>query len=237
MTVVSLFLTATKLVGAFVTLTVAANAFSFSRFRNKNLRPFRSPIDESSDTLAVFDITGNDSQIPFSAMSFNCTTETVLRFIWLIAIKFRYLNCLYACCCLEDKVYCFYFILLICLFAFAEGENGFFFGLATAPAHVEDRLDDAWIQFAEQESGGAESKQEADALMGAAGDGGSHQAVSSPQHASSSSRVKKGKKPLKVAMEAMIRGFEKYMEVEGQEGGEEEEQHPKVTAWHNVPHP
>ncbi|CAK8563837.1 unnamed protein product [Lathyrus sativus] len=168
MTVVSLFLTATKLAGALVTLSLAANVFSFSRFRNKNLRSFGSPIDESSDTLADFNIT--------------------------------------------------------------EGENEFFFGLATAPAHVEDRLDDAWIQFAEQESiAGAEQK--VDALMGSAtADGGSQQAVSSPQ------RARKGnKKSLKVAMEAMIRGFEKYMEVDGNEG--EEERIPNVTAWHNVPHP
>lgn len=27
---------------------------------------------------------------------------------------------------------------------------GFFFGLATAPAHVEDQLDDAWLEFAEE---------------------------------------------------------------------------------------
>jgi hypothetical protein len=61
MTLVSLFLATTKLAGALVTLTVAANAFSFSRFRNKNLCRFRSPIDESSDTLADFNnnITGN----------------------------------------------------------------------------------------------------------------------------------------------------------------------------------
>ncbi|KAK7363440.1 hypothetical protein VNO77_05583 [Canavalia gladiata] len=169
MTLVGLFLTATKLAGALVTFTVAANAFSFSRFRKKNLRPFRSPIDESSPTLALFNVT--------------------------------------------------------------EEENGFFFGLATAPAHVEDRLDDAWIQFAEQKSGDggeSEGKQRVDAVLGsAAGDGGSHQAASA-------SSPRKGKKPLKVAMEAMIRGFEKYMEVEGQK---EEEQRPNVTAWHNVPHP
>jgi hypothetical protein len=36
-------------------------------------------------------------------------------------------------------------------------------------------------------------------------------------------------------MEAMIRGFEKYMEVDEHEG--EEESIPNVTAWHNVPHP
>lgn len=28
--------------------------------------------------------------------------------------------------------------------------EGFFFGLATAPAHVEDELDDAWLEFAEE---------------------------------------------------------------------------------------
>lgn len=114
-------------------------------------------------------------------------------------------------------------------FFVAEGENEFFFGLATAPAHVEDRLDDAWIQFAEQESvAGAEQK--VDALMGSAtADGGSQQAVSTSQLAS------KGKKSLKVAMEAMIRGFEKYMEVDENEA--EEEHIPNVAAWHNVPHP
>lgn len=29
-------------------------------------------------------------------------------------------------------------------------EGGFFFGLATAPAHVEDELDDAWLEFAKE---------------------------------------------------------------------------------------
>ncbi|KAL2338918.1 hypothetical protein Fmac_013364 [Flemingia macrophylla] len=168
MTLLGLFLTATKIAGALVTLTVAVNAFSYSRFRRKNLRKFRSPIDESSDTLALFNV--------------------------------------------------------------AEGEDGFFFGLATAPAHVEDRLDDAWIQFAEEKSGegggDSEGKQKADAVIGSASaDGGSQRAVTSPR----------GRKPLKLAMEAMIRGFEKYMEVEGQE--REEDQRPNVTAWHNVPHP
>ena len=123
----------------------------------------------------------------------------------------------------------------------AEEENGFFFGLATAPAHVEDRLNDAWIQFAEEEKlhvDSQEVKQHADALMGAAtGDGGSHQATSSRQH--DNSTVKKRKKPLKVAMEAMIRGFEKFSEEDEEEAPAvvpKEEQH-NVTAWHNVPHP
>lgn len=102
--------------------------------------------------------------------------------------------------------------------------------MATAPAHVEDRLDDAWIQFAEKKRGGgggdSEGKQRVDAVIGSAsGDGGSQQAITSPR----------SRKPLKVAMEAMIRGIEKYMEVEVQEG--EEEARPNVTAWHNVPRP
>ncbi|KAL2642376.1 hypothetical protein R1flu_009963 [Riccia fluitans] len=32
-------------------------------------------------------------------------------------------------------------------------EGGFFFALATAPAHVEDKLKDAWLEFAEQSDG------------------------------------------------------------------------------------
>ena len=66
-------------------------------------------------------------------------------------------------------------------------------------------------------------------------DGGSHQAASSRQH--DDSTVKKRKKPLKVAMEAMIRGFEKYPEEEALAAVPKEEQQHNVTAWHNVPHP
>lgn len=32
----------------------------------------------------------------------------------------------------------------------AVDDGGFFFGLATAPAHVEDKLDDAWLRFAKE---------------------------------------------------------------------------------------
>lgn len=98
--------------------------------------------------------------------------------------------------------------------------------MATAPAHVEDRLDDAWIRFAEEKSDDSNGRQTVDAVMASAsGDGGSQRAATSPR----------GRKPLKVAMEAMIRGFEKYLEVEGKEG--EVEPRPNVTAWHNVPRP
>lgn len=175
MAIIELVLGATKLAGVLASLMVAANAFSFSRYRKKNLRSFDSPIDESADTLAAFNL--NPS----------------------------------------------------------EGETEFFFGLATAPAHVEDRLNDAWLQFAEEKpcdtSESSQQLQPADALLAsAAGDGGSQQAPSAEPKI-----VLKRKKSRKIAMEALIRGFGNYIE--------EEEEIPvndhghNVAAWHNVPHP
>nr|GMD73980.1 beta-glucosidase-like SFR2, chloroplastic [Ipomoea batatas] len=177
MVLVGLFISATKLAGVLVTLSVAANAFSYNRYRKKNLKPFCSPIDESSDALAVFDVNP------------------------------------------------------------AEGEKGFFFGLATAPAHVEDRLNDAWLQFAEEtpceQSKSNNESQIADALLASAtGDGGTQQASVLPRAAS---QTIKRRKSLKIAMEAKIRGFEKYIEVE--ESVPAEACHHTVAAWHNVPHP
>ncbi|KAK8592843.1 hypothetical protein V6N13_043529 [Hibiscus sabdariffa] len=59
-----------------------------------------------------------------------------------------------------------------------EEENGFFFGLATVPAHVEDKLNDAWVQFAEEnpchKSETSDDPMEADAVIGVTADGGSH---------------------------------------------------------------
>ncbi|XP_019181038.1 PREDICTED: beta-glucosidase-like SFR2, chloroplastic [Ipomoea nil] len=177
MVLVGLFISATKLAGVLVTLSVAANAFSYNHYRKKNLKPFCSPIDESFDTLAVFDVNP------------------------------------------------------------AEGEKGFFFGLATAPAHVEDRLNDAWLQFAEEtpceQSKSNNESQLADALLASAtGDGGTQQASVLPRTAS---QTIKRRKSLKIAMEAKIRGFEKYIEVE--ESVPAEACHHTVAAWHNVPHP
>ncbi|KAJ8623453.1 hypothetical protein MRB53_031982 [Persea americana] len=174
---VALFVAATKLAGILVTVTVAFNAFSYSRFRRKNLRPFKSPIDESSDILAVFNV--------------NPTKE----------------------------------------------EEGFFFGLATAPAHVEDTLDDAWVQFAQEspcdDSEQKHSPQKADALMGSAtGDGGSQQA---PVPTKEPGKMKR-RKSVKIAMEAMIRGFEKYMNEEEEPTTVAECSH-NIAAWHTVPHP
>ncbi|KAL5541474.1 hypothetical protein UlMin_009184 [Ulmus minor] len=179
MALIPLFVAATKLAGIFVTVTIAANAFSFSRYRKKNLRPFQSPIDESSDTLADFNLN--------------------------------------------------------------EGENEFFFGLATAPAHVEDRLNDSWLEFAEENPCDKTEAQKdpelVDALLGSAsGDGGAQPASSSSDDKVDKSLKKR--KPLKLALEAMIRGYEKYKEEEGEEESvPKEECNHKVAAWHNVPHP
>jgi hypothetical protein len=76
MSFVALFVTATKLAGLLVTVTVAANAFSFSRFKKKNLRRFRSPIDESADTLADFNVNGNIAS-SLSSKSFKNLTLVV----------------------------------------------------------------------------------------------------------------------------------------------------------------
>lgn len=166
---ISLLVTATKLAGVLVTVTVAANAVSFSRYRKRNLAPFESPIDETSDTLAIFNVNCSDS---------------------------------------DDE------------------EESFFFGLATAPAHVEDGLNDAWLQFAQAEVVNKQEMKTADAVMGSAtGDGGSQQAPSSL----------KRKKSHKIAMEAKLRGLVKYIEDE-ESTTSEEEQH-NVAAWHNVPNP
>ncbi|ONI27935.1 hypothetical protein PRUPE_1G112100 [Prunus persica] len=182
MAVVALFVSATKLAGLLVTVTVAANAFSFSRFWKKNLRPFQSPIDESDETLADFNL--------------------------------------------------------------GEWEDEFFFGLATAPAHVEDRLNDAWLQFAEEDPDDkSESQgelQTTDAITGSAsGDGGSQPVSLSGKATKTDTK----RKPLKIAMEAMIRGYEKYIEGDGGEEEEvekpvpDEDCHHNVAAWHNVLHP
>ncbi|XP_068658558.1 beta-glucosidase-like SFR2, chloroplastic [Aristolochia californica] len=184
MSVVALFVSATKLAGVLFTLTVTANAFSYSRYRKKNLHPFRSPIDESSDVLADFSVDPTK-----------------------------------------------------------EDEDQFFFGLATAPAHVEDKLNDAWLQFAEESPCAdlepMQASQHADTIIGSAsGGGGSHQAK---MFGGEPTRTKKKRKSLKVAMEATIRGIIKYSDEEVSE----DEETPAVTpdcnhniaAWHNVPRP
>ncbi|CAD6255706.1 unnamed protein product [Miscanthus lutarioriparius] len=120
-----------------------------------------------------------------------------------------------------------------------QGEDGnFFFGLATALAHVEDRLEDAWLQFAVEHS--CDDKEAmcdhktADAVMAsAAGDGGAQLASRSRGDEKAGDGEKR--KPLKVAMEAMLRGFEMF--VEGGESGSGDNCSHNVAAWHNVPCP
>ncbi|WCJ23239.1 Beta-glucosidase-like SFR2 chloroplastic [Euphorbia peplus] len=174
-----LFISAAKLAGVLASLTVAANVFSFERFRRNKLRRFHSPINESSDILASFNVN-------------------------------------------------------------ADGEEDeFFFGLATAPAHVEDKLNDAWLQFAEESPCDNPHSQQrvepADALISSAsGDGGSQQGSLAGKEAQQ--KIKKKKKNLKIAVEAMIRGFEKYIEEE-EVSPSSEECHHNVASWHNVPHP
>lgn len=102
---------------------------------------------------------------------------------------------------------------------------------------MEDRLNDAWLQFAEEtpceQSKSSNESQLADALLASAtGDGGTQQAPVLPKAAS---QTIKRRKSLKIAMEAKIRGFEKYIEVE--ESVPAEACHHTVAAWHNVPHP
>ncbi|KAD4385137.1 hypothetical protein E3N88_25305 [Mikania micrantha] len=163
----ALIATATKLAGMLVTITVAANAVSFSRYRKRNLAPFDSPIDETSDTLAVFNVNRSDS---------------------------------------DD-----------------EEEEDFFFGLATAPAHVEDRLNDAWLQFAQDDikQDSTEENETTGSIMGSA--------------AGAAPAPLKKKKSLRVAMEAKIRGLVKYIEDDASTPSEEEPHN--VAAWHNVPNP
>ena len=56
MAIAALFVSATKLAGILVTVSVAANVFSFDRYRKKNLNKIISPIDETADILAVFNV-------------------------------------------------------------------------------------------------------------------------------------------------------------------------------------
>lgn len=100
---------------------------------------------------------------------------------------------------------------------------------------MEDRLNDAWLQFAKEESDGT-SAQPADAVMGAAtADGGSQLASVSSKESDGEMKIKK---PIKIAMEALIRGFEKYIEEEDDDKEEVSSTGDhKVSAWHNVPYP
>ncbi|KAH0927768.1 hypothetical protein HID58_020024 [Brassica napus] len=137
-----------KIAGLLGTITVGANAVSYSRFRRRNLRNFRSPIDESKEVLADF------------------TSQE-------------------------------------------HNEGKFFFGLATAPAHAEDDLDDAWIRFAKETPCSAEDEEDKKA---------------------------KRKKKVKLAVGAITKGLAKN--TQGKEDNTVADSTPtkNVAAWHNTPH-
>ncbi|GJU42917.1 beta-glucosidase-like SFR2, chloroplastic isoform X2 [Tanacetum coccineum] len=190
---IPLFVTATKLAGVLVTISFAANAVSFSRYRKRNLAPFESPIDETNDTLAVFNVNpDSDDDDGFEVTGGNYNLSHFEK----------------------------------------EEEESFFFGLATAPAHVEDRLDDAWLQFAQNET---DSKQDStmetettSAILGSAtAEGGSQL---------SPARLKK-KTSLRIAMEAKIRGIVKYIEDDDSSSSSSEEETAIMIAHAQVQNP
>ncbi|CAK9212870.1 unnamed protein product [Sphagnum jensenii] len=106
-------------------------------------------------------------------------------------------------------------------------EGGFFFALATAPAHVEDKLNDAWLQFAKDtEPPDNPAGDPPDSpVKGPKNVGFQSTSVEDPRVLSVQG---KATKLLKVSMEAMIRGYEKMTEPE--------EKH-NVAAWQNAIHP
>lgn len=106
-----------------------------------------------------------------------------------------------------------------------EDDGGFFFGLATAPAHVEDNLHDAWLEFAENDSSDSNPQPNHPTPKIRRSKGG----VEEPKL--QFIVPKKWKKTLKIPIEAMIRGFERYSEKE------EEEKCHNVAAWQNTYHP
>lgn len=106
-----------------------------------------------------------------------------------------------------------------------EDDGGFFFGLATAPAHVEDDLHDAWLEFAENDTADSNPRPSDQPPKITRSKGG----IQEPKL--QYTVTKKGKKYVKMAMEAMSRGFQRFSEKE-----EEDECH-NVAAWKNADHP
>ncbi|KAJ1696013.1 hypothetical protein LUZ63_012711 [Rhynchospora breviuscula] len=117
-------------------------------------------------------------------------------------------------------------------FHHAQFSSSFFFGLATAPAHAEDRLDDAWLHFASQQQP-PDGPSSSSSSSSSSSDDDASAKPPAPHPADASPGP--GVRPLKVAMEAMIRGFENLVQ-------EAPTDHPagsnhNVAAWHNVPRP
>lgn len=112
--------------------------------------------------------------------------------------------------------------------------------MATAPAHVEDKLNDAWLEFAVEKPCGAsdhtEDEKPADASAGSTGGDVGIQQAPIPLDEPGNIGVKI-KKPVKLAMEALIRGFEKYTNDGDDEEDSEVTCDHNIAAWHNVCRP
>ena len=91
-------------------------------------------------------------------------------------------------------------------------EGKFFFGLATAPAHSEDELDDAWLQFAKETPSSA-----SDAVPGS-------EAAT--------------RKKIKLAVGAITKGLAKNKHIKEVKAASADDKPPanNVAAWHNAPH-
>ncbi|CAA6668908.1 unnamed protein product [Spirodela intermedia] len=121
----------------------------------------------------------------------------------------------------------------------APNDESFFFGLATAPAHVEDKLNDAWLEFAMEKPCGTsdhtENETPADASASSTGGEVGFQEAPVPMDEPGNTVVKI-KKPVKLAMEALIRGFEKYTNGDDEEDSKDTCDH-NIAAWHNICRP
>lgn len=89
-------------------------------------------------------------------------------------------------------------------------EGKFFFGLATAPAHVEDDLDDAWLQFAKETPCSASDAEAAD--------------------------KKAKRKKVKLAVGAITKGLSKNSHGKEDKTAADKPPSKNVAAWHNAPH-
>ena len=122
----------------------------------------------------------------------------------------------------------------------SERGEAFFFGLATAPAHVEDKLNDAWLEFAVEKpcceiSEPVEEQKPADTLITSNSSDDEFQdaflSLDEPD-----GTISKLKEPIKQAMDTLVKEWEKYAG-----GNDEKDSSPtcdhNIAAWHNVCRP
>lgn len=80
--------------------------------------------------------------------------------------------------------------------------------MATAPAHAEDELDDAWLQFAKEDKPCAEESDD----------------------------KKAKRKKVKLAVGAITKGLEKNTHGKEDKAAADKSPTKNVAAWHNAPH-